>query len=122
MAGQGIARLSGSVYSAVRQKQKTRRKVKSAATRVPRPVLYGSGLQGRRVTAQIARAASEEAEVIYRAIVAKRQADQRSDELVASAGFDPTRPQAVDWQRVLERVASHIAKTLPASPESEREE
>jgi transposase len=103
-------------------KRKTHRKVKSAATRLPRPVLYGSGLQGRRVTAQIARAASEQAEAIYRAIVSERKAEHRSDELVEREGFDPTRPQAVDWQKVLERVACRIAKTLPASSESATQE
>jgi transposase len=90
-------------------KQKTQRKVKTAASRVPRPVLYGSGLQGRRVTAQIARAASEQAEAIYMAIVAGRVAEKQSSEIVEREGFDPTRPRVVEWERVLEKVASRIA-------------
>jgi transposase len=98
-------------------KQKTGRKVKSAAIRVPRPALYGSGLEGRRVSTQIARAASEQAEAIYSAIVSERKEGHRSDGIAESCGFDPTRPQAVDWQKVLERVASKIAGMAPSLTE-----
>jgi hypothetical protein len=48
-------------------------------------MLYGSGLQGRRVTARVAAEAAEQAEAIYTAIIAEREATKRSDELVTRA-------------------------------------
>lgn len=110
-----VPRLTQEKRARVRQmaKRRTGRKIASAAARVPRPALYGSGLQGRRVTAEVARLASEQAEAVYAAIIAGRQAGGASADLVERAGFDPTRPRTADWQRVLEQVASRVRLTPP---------
>jgi hypothetical protein len=70
-----------------------------------RPALYGSGLKGKQVRTELVRQAAEEAEVISQAIVARRREGKGSGEIVEEAGFNPTRPQSPDWQRVLEKVA-----------------
>ena len=74
------------------------------------PVLYGSGLSSIKVKTKIAKLAAQQAEGIYEAVVARRAAKQRSP---AGEGFDPTRPQLVDWQKVIELVARQLAGTLP---------
>jgi transposase len=74
------------------------------------PVLYGSGLSGIKVKTKIAKLAAQQAEGIYAAVVAERQAEQRRP---VGEGFDPTRPQLVDWQKVMEQVARQLAGTLP---------
>lgn len=104
-------------------KQKTRRKVASAAMRPARPVLYGSGLQGRQVTTQVARQAAEQAEAIYNAIVTERKAGvRREGEASGTGGFDPTRPTVVDWQKVLEGIARRYAGPRSRTPRAETEE
>jgi hypothetical protein len=88
-------------------------------------VLYGSGLQGRKVTAEVARRASEEAEAIYNAIIENRQqkggAEQvkRQEQVVHEGSFDPTSPRLVDWQRVIEHVAKSVGLTPRTRPKVE---
>ena len=50
--------------------------------------------------------------MIYAAVVGERQAPSESPaskESRSGKGFDPTRPQTVDWQKILEPVAQDAA-------------
>jgi transposase len=98
-------------------RRRTGRKAASAEPPLAkRAALYGSGLKGTRVKAEITRLAAEQSEALYEAIVARRRAGEDSSTVLQSPGFDPTRPVAADWQRVLERVAERYADLIARKP------
>lgn len=97
-------------------KRRTGRRAAPAESQLAgRPALYGSGLPGRKVKADIARQAAEHSEAIYQAIVEHRGSGQDAADVVQSGGFDPTRPVSADWQRVLEKIAERYVDSLPRS-------
>jgi hypothetical protein len=96
-------------------------------------MLYSTGIHGRKFKTQINRAAAERAEVIYEAAVRERQRPSESPSskpYQSGKGFDPTRPQSVDWQKILEQVAREVSNSMPlkryklakSAPVSEGEE
>jgi transposase len=91
---------------------------RAAASATPawegRPVLYGSGLQGKHVKKRIARQAAQQAEAIYEAIVEQRESGSLRATGV-NLGYDPLKPTGSDWQRVLERVAEQLGERLASS-------
>jgi hypothetical protein len=90
-------------------RRRTGRKTPSAEPPLTkRPALYGSGLKGKKVKAEIARLAAEQSEAIYQAIVAHRQEGKDATSVLPPLGFDPTRPVSTDWQRVLEKVGKSL--------------
>ncbi|MFN7929224.1 MAG: hypothetical protein U0Y68_15010 [Blastocatellia bacterium] len=82
-----------------------------------RPALYGSGLKGKQVKADIARLAAEQSEALYQAIVEHRQEGKDARPLSHPLGFDPTRPTSADWQRILEKVGERYAELLARVPQ-----
>src|SRR5581483_407789 len=70
-----VPRLTQEKRSRVRLRAKRRSGRGVGAAEPPlagRPALYGSGLSGRKVKAEVARQAAEQSEAIYQAIVARR--------------------------------------------------
>lgn len=99
-------------------RRRTGRKTPSAEPPLAkRPALYGSGLKGKQVKADIARLAAEQSEAIYQAIVAHRQEGKDATPVLQPLGFDPTRPVSADWQRVLEKVGERYAELLARVPQ-----
>src|SRR6185369_12122303 len=95
-------------------------KAPTAATRpAGRAVLYGSGLEGRKLTGQIAQQAAQQAERIYEAVIESKQ-NGSTTELIE--GFDPLRPRAVDWQKVLEKVADNLGGAISKAKKKEAKE
>jgi len=89
-------------------KRKVGVEVKSAARRAAgRPVLYGTGVSGKKFKARIVREAAKRAERIYEAIIRQRAESEegiRGEDLV----FDPTRPRLADWEKILSSVAEQL--------------
>ena len=79
--------------------------VKKGATLSP---LYGTGEQGRKVKTEIVRTASLEAEQCYTEIVAARHLGVAAQ---LPSDFNPTKPNVVDWQKVLEKAAASLAQS-----------
>ncbi|MBS1809055.1 MAG: IS110 family transposase [Acidobacteria bacterium] len=99
-------------------RRRTGRKTPSAEPPLAkRPALYGSGLKGKKVKADIARLAAEQSEAIYQAIVEHRQEGKDARPLSHPLGFDPMHPISADWQRVLEKVGEHYAELLARVPQ-----
>ncbi|MEW6146339.1 MAG: IS110 family transposase, partial [Thermodesulfobacteriota bacterium] len=80
----------------------TNTKTASATPRkAGRAPLYGSALPGRQVLTQIARQAALRAEQIYQAVLASKSCPDTT----SPQGFNPLKPNPVDWQKLLEIVA-----------------
>src|SRR5918911_159034 len=82
-----------------------------------RSPLQGTGLSGRIVKAKIAGIAATSAESEYRQTIAAREKNSSRDNHIckttgnrSASGFNPLRPNHVDWQRVLEAVAAQFLK------------
>lgn len=78
-------------------------KAQSATPNRSRSPLYGSGLEGKKIKLELIRQAAQFAEDTYSQIA---DAYNRGERITRPAGFDPTRPQAIDWQKVLESFAA----------------
>ena len=80
----------------------------------PRSTVYGTGLKGRVVTAQAARATAEQVEQAYEAIVTARAAGQRT--AVVPTPVNPLAPQAADWEAALAEATAKILAQAPRRP------
>ena len=89
-------------------KRKVGVEVKSAAKRAEgRPVLYGTGVSGKRFKTKIVREAAQRAERIYEVIL-KQRADSEDGIRSGDHVFDPTRPVHADRARVHSKVTEQI--------------
>lgn len=78
-------------------------------------VLYGSGLQGRKLKTEIARQAALEAEARYLSLVGRKKGDGNDARAATDKpGFDPRSPQQIEWEVILTEVAKRIEPSAGA--------
>lgn len=97
-------------------KQKVGVELKSATKRaIGRPVLYGTGIEGRKFKKQVVREAARQAERLYEAMLKINQSDKSEEEKdICLKGsdlvFDPTQPKQTDWEKILKDVADRLIR------------
>ena len=97
-------------------KQKVGVELKSAAKRaVGRPVLYGTGIEGRKFKKQVVREAAQQAERLYEAMlkINQTQTDETEPNIRIKGSdlvFDPTQPKQTDWEKILKEVADRLIR------------
>lgn len=113
-----MPRLTDEKRSRVRflAKQKIGLKSESAALNrsYGQTVLYGSGLQGRKLKTEIVRQAALEAEARYLALTGKRKSEQTEETAVCKEDFDPRSPTQLEWEAILAEVAKRIEPSTGA--------
>jgi hypothetical protein len=77
--------------------------------------VYGTGLQGRKVKTEAARAAAAQVEQAYEATVAARAAGQRV-EVVTTTTVNPLAPQQAEWEAALAEATARILEAAPRRP------
>lgn len=97
-------------------KRKVGVELKSAAKRASgRPILYGTGIEGRKFKKQVVREAARQAERLYEAMLKiNRKEDDNSESTIKLKGsdliFDPTKPRQSDWEKILKDVAERLIR------------
>ncbi len=78
-------------------------------------VLYGSGLQGRKLKTKIARQAALKAAARYLSLIGRKNAGGNDARAATSeSGFDPRSPQQIEWKVILTEVAKRIEPSAGA--------
>lgn len=77
-------------------------------------ILYGTNLRGTLIRNEIQRRGSDEAARIKDLLALGKRLSA-----VSPSGFDPTRPNFTDWQKLLELVARDYSKELAAATKKE---
>lgn len=78
-----------------------------------RTVLYGLGQYNSKIRGDAVKHAARQAEQLYEAIVEDRTSGSSSSEgSQLIHGFDPTKPDAVKWEKVLTDAAERVLKKV----------